>query len=159
MKKSEYTRSTVECRYDELKPVFRNNVRLYAEDYKLGDVENEVLHCFETTNLKKGFLGRVKTNYTEICFTKRFLFWIIVKDKDDEGVGAAQWADIVEVREWADTEMGQVLEESGVELFGFLYRASRRCTWFIGIGKDDAGNKCASLLKEFIKKDLTIQQI
>jgi hypothetical protein len=72
MKKSEYTRSTKDCRYDELKPLIRSEVRAYAEEYKLGDVENEILYCFETTNQKKGFLGRVKTNYTEICITKRF---------------------------------------------------------------------------------------
>jgi hypothetical protein len=128
-------------------------VKVYAEEYKLGDVENEVLYCFETTNQKKGFLGRVKTNYTEICITKRFLFWVIADDKDKPGVGAAQWVDIEDVREWADSEMGKLFEESGVELFGFLYRASRRGTWFIGLGNDDAGRKCTAMLKEMVKEN------
>ena len=153
MKKSDYTRSTVECRYDELKPVFRREVKKYAEENKLGDVENEVLHCFETTNHKKGFLGRVKTSYTEICITKRFLFWNIVADKDEEGVGKAQWSDVLEVRSWEESELGKLVEGSGVEMFGFLFRASRRGTWFIGLGNDDAGRKCTALLKEMIKKD------
>ena len=153
MKKSDYTRSTAECRYDELKPVFRNNIRTFAEEYKLGDVEKEILHCFETTNLKKGFLGKIKTNYTEICLTKKFLFFGIFTDKEEPGVGAAQWSDISEIRDWKDSEMGQLFEESGVEAFGFLYRSSRRGTWFIGLGNDDAGRKCAALMKDMIKKD------
>lgn len=153
MKKSDYTRSTIECRYDELKPLFRREVKKYAEENKLGDVENEVLHCFETTNLKKGFLGRVKTSYTEICITKRFLFWNIVTDKDEEGVGKAKWSDILEVRSMEESELGKLVEESGVEMFGFLFRASRRGTWFIGLGNDDSGRKCTALLKEMIKKE------
>jgi hypothetical protein len=48
--------------------------------------------------------------------------------------------------------MGKLFEESGVEMFGFLYRASRRGTWFIGLGNDDAGRKCSALLKEMVKE-------
>jgi hypothetical protein len=153
MKKSEYTRSTAECRYDEMKPAFIKSIRAYTDEYKLGNVENEILNCFETTNLKKGFLGKVKTNYTEICITKKFLFWGIYTDKDEEGVGAAQWTDISEVREWKDSEMGKLIDESGVEMFGFLYRASRRGTWFIGLGNDDAGRKCTALFKVIVGKN------
>ncbi len=151
MKKSEYTRSTIERRFDEMKPTFRNNIRTFAEEYKLGDVESEILHCFETTNKKKGFLGRVKTDFTEICITKRYLFFGIFTDKAEEGVGVAQWIDIAEVREWKDSELGTIFEETGVEMFGFLFRSSRRSTWYIALGNDDAGRKCTLLMKEMIK--------
>ncbi len=153
MKKSDYTRSTLERRFDEMKPTFRNNIRAFAEEYKLGDVENDILHCFETTNKKKGFLGRIKTDYTEICITKRYLFFGIFTDKVKERVGVAEWKDIIEVREWKDSELGKLIEETGVELFGFLFRASRRSTWYMGLGNDDAGSKCTSVMKEMANKD------
>jgi hypothetical protein len=152
MKKSEYTRSTRVCRYDEMKPAFRNSIRVYAEEYKLGDVESEILNCFETTNLKKGFLGKIKTSFTEICITKKYLFFGIFTEKDEKGVGAAAWSDISEIREWKDSEMGKLIDESGVEMFGFLYRSSRRGTWFIGLGNDDAGKKCTLIMKNMLIK-------
>ena len=153
MKKSEYTRSTLERRLDEMKPSFRNNIRAFAEEYKLGDVENDILHCFETTNKKKGFLGRIKTDYTEICITKRYLFFGIFTDKVEEGVGVAEWKDIIEVREWKDSELGSLIEETGVEMFGFLFRSSRRSTWYVALGNDDAGRKCTAIFKEMVKKE------
>ncbi|MDD5361899.1 MAG: hypothetical protein PHN88_07180 [Ignavibacteria bacterium] len=153
MKKSEYTRSTVERRYDEMKPAFIKIITKYAEEHKLGNIENEILNCFETANLKKGFFGKIKTNYTEICITKRFLFWGVFTDKDEQGVGAAQWTDISEVREWKDSDMSNLIEESGVEMLGFLYRASSRGTWFIGLGNDDAGRKCTALFKVIAAKN------
>ena len=153
MKKSEYTRSTLERRFDEMKPTFRNNIRIFAEEYKLGDVESEILHCFETTNQKKGFLGRVKTDYTEICITKTYLFFGIFTDKVKEGVGVAEWKDIIEVREWKDSELGSLIEETGVEMFGFLFRSSHRSTWYVALGNDDEGRKCIALMKEMAKKE------
>ncbi|MCX6157984.1 MAG: hypothetical protein NTY74_08420 [Ignavibacteriae bacterium] len=157
MKKSEYIRSTLECRFDEMKPSFRNNVRAFAEEYKLGDVENEIINCFETTNRKKGFLGRIKTDYTEICITKGYLFWGTFTDKAEDGIGAAEWKDMIEVREWKDSELGKLIEESGVEMFGFLFRASHRGTWYIALGNDDAGRKCTSVMKEMANKDVTLK--
>jgi hypothetical protein len=136
-----------------MKPTFRNNIRAFAVEYKLGDVEREILNCFETTNQKKGFLGRVKTDYTEICITKNYLFFGTFTDKIEEGVGAALWKDVAEVREWKDSELGSLIEETGVEMFGFLFRSSRRSTWYISLGNDDAGKKCCSLFKEMIKEN------
>ena len=150
MKKSNYTRSTVECRYDELKPAFKKNLKIFAELHKLGDVEREVVQCFTTTNLKKGFLGRMKTSYTVICMTKRFLFFKILTDKEEPGMGAAQWIDISEIHDWEETEMGRMYNDSGIEAFGFLYLSSHRSRWYIGLGRDDAGKKCSTLMKDMI---------
>jgi hypothetical protein len=97
----------------------------------------------------------VKTDYTEICITKRYLFFGIFTDKVEEGVGAALWKDVAEVREWKDSELGKLIEETGVELFGFLFRSSRRGTWYIALGDDDAGRKCTAIMKEMVKKEET----
>ena len=152
MKKSDYTRSTVEKRFSEMNPVFRSNIRTFADEYKLGNVEMEVLYCFETTNNKKGFLGRVKTDYTEICITKTYLFFGTFTDKVEAGVGAAQWKDVAEVREWKDSKLGSMIEETGIEMFGFLFRSSRRSTWYVALGNDEAGRKCTAIMKDMITK-------
>jgi hypothetical protein len=151
MKKSDFTRSTVECGFSSLRPKFIEYMRKYIEEHKLENIEKEVLHCFQTTNLKKGFLGKIKTSYTDICITTRFLFWAIIDEKET-GVAAAQWSDISEIWDWEATESGKMIEDSGVELFGFIYLWSKRGRWFIGLGNDIAGKKCRELLKEAIGK-------
>ena len=153
MKKSDYTRSTAEWPFPDLHRKFHKYLKEYAGTHNLENIEHEVLRCFITTNSKKGFFGRIKTNFTVICLTKRFLFWGIIEDEKETGIGAARWEDISEIRDWEKTEMGKFVEESGVELHGFMYMASHRSTWFIGLGKDDAGSKCRDALKEMIKKE------
>lgn len=152
MKKSDYTRSTIECDFAEVKPKFTADLKKYAEINNLGEIEKEGRFCFETTNSKKGFLGRIKTNYTVICITKRFLFWAIIDDKKDSGMAAAQWSDISEIWDWEETEMGKLYQDQGVELFGFIYLWSKRSRWFIGIDKSEAGQKCRAIMKKLIEK-------
>ncbi len=152
MKKSDYTRSTKECRFSDFKSGFKQAVKKYSEEHKLGDIEKEILHCFETTNNKKVFLGRIKTSYTEICITKRFLFWNVVKDETDIGTAGAQWNDISEIFDWETSEMGKMCEDHGVNIFGFIYLSSHRSSWFIGLSDDVAGKSCRKLLKEMIIK-------
>jgi len=153
MKKSDYTRSTAEWTYADLNPKFHIYIRKYSEVNGLENIENEVLQCFVTTNFKKGFLGRVKTNYTVICITNRFLFWGIIEDDKETGIGGAKWEEISEIRDWETSEMGKLVADSGVDIFGFIYKASRRSSWFIGLGKDNAGDKCRRAMKEMLKKE------
>jgi len=150
MKKSDYARSTMECKFDALKPAFINELKTFATKHKLGSVENEVINCFETMNIKKGFLGRKQTSYTQICVTKEFLFWDVITDKYKPGVAAAKWTDISEIWNWEETEFGKMIEDHGLEIFGFTYLASERGRWFIGLGNDAAGAKCSQIIKSMI---------
>jgi hypothetical protein len=152
MKKSNVTRSTAECSFDELNPKFIEYLKSYCETNKLDNIEKEVLHCFVTTNLEKGFFGGDKTSYTIICITKRFLFWGIIFDKKDTGIAAAQWNEISEIHDWETSESGKLVEDHGIEIFGFIYMWSRRSSWFIGLGDDDAGKRCRRILKDTIPK-------
>lgn len=148
MKKSPYTRSTVETRFHDLHPKFVGYLRSYAELYKLGEIEQDVRNCFVTTNKKKGLLGGTHTDCTVVCMTGRFLFWGIISDKKETGVAAAQWSEISEIRDWNNSAMGAVMEDQGVELLGFIYQASKRASWFIGLDNGSAGMKCRTLLQE-----------
>lgn len=152
MKSSGFTRSTAECSFSEFPPVFIRSVKTFEEMYHVGDLESEVLGCFLTTNHKKGFLGKVTTSQTVICMTKRFLLWGIYKDEKDEGVAAAQWSEVSDIWDWETSEGGQLFEDHGVEVFGFQCLNSRRSRAFIGLGNDEAGSRCRTLMKEMIKK-------
>ena len=150
MKKSPYTRSTAEIRFQDLHPKFIGYLRSYAELHKLGEIEQDVRSCFVTTNRKKGLLGGVQTDFTVVCMTGRFLFWGIISDKKETGVAAAQWSEISEIRDWKDSSMGAVMEDQGVEILGFIYQDSKRGFWFIGLDNEPAGMKCRALLQEMI---------
>ncbi|MCU0372757.1 MAG: hypothetical protein MUE56_05895 [Ignavibacteria bacterium] len=152
MKKSNFTRSTAERTFADLPQKFHKYLKKYTEIHKIENSDNEVLQCFVTTNLKKRFLGRVKTTYTVICITKQFLFWGIIDDNKDTGIAGAKWEELSEIRDWENSEMGRIVEDSGVEIFGFIYRSSRRSTWFLGLGKDNAGDNCRAVLKEVLIK-------
>lgn len=153
MKKSDFTRSTRECTMSEFKPSFLQCMAKYIEENNIENIENEVEACFETTNLKKGFLGRIKTSHTEICITQRFLFWDIVENKSNSNIAGAQWTELSEIKDWENTEMGKMIEDCGLEIFGFIYRWSRRSTWFIGIDRSEAGMRCRALIKDKIVKN------
>ncbi len=148
MKKSEYTRITTECRYEDFKAVFIQSIKDYANEYKLGDLESEVLACFETTNSKKGFLGGTKITYTDICLTKRFLIWNTMKNDNDKGVGAARWTDIIEIWDWEETESNKIMPDCGLEIFGSLMMSSHRSRWFMAMTNEGPGYDCRKLIRE-----------
>ena len=152
MKKSEFTRLTHECSLAELQPKFNHYLTEYLNTNRLKLVDNEVRYCFETTNTKKGFFGKTLINYTNICISNDFLFWGIISDKKESGIAAAKWSDISEIWNWADTEKGKYFEDSGIELYGFIFQWSHKTKWFIGLGNDEAGKRCIQIMSSIIKK-------
>lgn len=152
MKPNTYTRSTVECRLADLRPGFIQSLKPYAEEHQIKDVESEVLYCFETTNQKKGFFGKIKTSYFNIIIAKTFLFWNHLKDGNDTGMAGAKWSDIAEITDWETSEMNKIEPDHGVEIYGFIHAWSHRSKWFIGLGADTNGDHCRKLLRERIEK-------
>jgi hypothetical protein len=150
MKKSDYSRSTIKCKFEDFKPKFIQYFKNYINLHKLGEIEKEVLHCFETTNIRKGFLGKTQTSYLEIFLTKRFLIWGVIFDKKETGIAAAQWNEISEIQDWETSQFGKMIEDHGLEMFGFIYQSSERGKWFIGLGNDEAGRECRKIMKELI---------
>ncbi len=148
MKQSRYTRKTTECNFEQLHPKFIQYFNTYLEINKLGGIKQDVRHCFITQNEKRTLFGSIKITYTILCLTTGYLFWSIIDPKKEGWVSAAKWEEITQVTDWEDSEMGKVMFDHGVELFGFILFASRRSRWFIGLGPDESGNRCRTLLKE-----------
>ena len=153
MRKSDYIRSTAACKFENLKPKFIQYLKAYTQKHKLENIEKEVPQCFEVTNIKTGFLGKEEISYTGICVTKRFLFWGVTFDKKETAVAASQWNEISEIMDYETSEFAKMIEDHGLRFSGFVYQSGESGGWFIGLGEDDAGNKCRKLMKEMINKE------
>lgn len=148
MKKSDYTRKTRRCKFNELRPEFVAAVRQFAEDNKLDGIEGSILHCFETASEKQGFLGKRLTQYTDMAITPEWLFWGVSGDKQKAVLGGAKLKDMVEIIDYEKDPMSGIVEDHGLRITGFLYQASRRSTWFIGLGDDAAGGEFRQELRK-----------
>ena len=150
--KNIFTRTTTEKKFEDLNPSFIRNFRKSCETHNLGDIEKDVLRCFETRNEKKGFLGQLKISHTVICATQKMLFWDIIKEKKDTDIAIALFSEIQEVKDYETGEAAKIYQDHGLEFFGFIYKWSRRSSWFIGLGNDTDGEQCRIFLKDLIRK-------
>ncbi len=79
------------------------------------------------------------------------MFWNSIIIEHDISTVAAQWIDISEISNWKTSEMVKALiEDYGLEIFGFLHYANHRSSWFIGLGEDHAGKNCRDTLRSIL---------
>jgi hypothetical protein len=138
---SEWERSTRECSFADLAAA--DAIRAYAEERGLGDLEHDALIVCETTSkrTKKGLLRRAKTQQTGIVVTPRFLVWAASDEGEPAAVVAAK-LDEIEIKEFRS----DLVEDSGLEVFGFLYGSSERAQAFIGLGSESAAQRLREVL-------------
>ncbi len=80
---SDYTRSTIECSVNQLRPELRRAIVEYFQKNTLGEVETETLLCCETVSEKKepGWLASLLGDqmeppiYTAVLLTSTNLVW------------------------------------------------------------------------------------
>ena len=75
---NEYTRSTHEGTFDDIRPELLSAIRKHMETYQLGDVESSLLIYCETssTRQKTGlFANRNGTAITGMLVTPKLLVW------------------------------------------------------------------------------------
>lgn len=147
---SEYQRTTRECSMSDLHPELVRAIREYARKRQLGDVESEVLICCETTSerQKKGLLNRLfgdpdAVHHTAMLLTPRLLIWGTTGEKRGTSIISARLSDI-EVRDYDSS----VIEDSGLDVFGFLNQSPERVQAFIGLGREQAAERFGRALKE-----------
>lgn len=146
----EYQRTTRECSVAELRPELAKAIREYAVKHDLGDVEAELIICCETTSerLKKGLLSRLfgdpdALHHTAMLLTPGLLIWGTTGDRRGTSIVSARLADI-EVRDYDSS----LIEDSGLDIFGFLNQSSERVHAFIGLGEGEAAERFRRALKE-----------
>lgn len=154
MKVPEYLRSTKQCRFDDLRPEFIAPIRKFIEENELGDVERNIINCYQTTSDTKSLFGTVLHQFTDMVITPEFLFWGVSGDKVKATQGCARLKDIAEIIDYEKSPLMQLHEDHGVQLSGFLYHcmdSSHRVTWFMGLGDDDAGKDFRAGLRNAVK--------
>ena len=162
MKKSEWKRTTRECSFSGLRPELVAAIRQYVEKHDLPNIESEVLACCETTSERKkaGLAERLaggadKVQYTGVVVTPSWLIWAASGDKTGISVASARLTDITEVKDYEDTTFHELIEDNGLQIYGFTYGSSERRVWFMGLGQEYAAQRFRDVLREAIQNRRT----
>ncbi len=141
---SDYTRSTRECTFDQLRPELQAALRARAEQKALGDSAATASIVGETTSEKKesGLMGKLRggasIQYTAMILTPKWLVWVATNDTGE--AGGVMWAKLTDitVTDYAASPNYRLVPDSGVEVFGLLAEFPERARAFIGLGNETA---------------------
>ena len=146
----ENKRATRACSFSEFPPEIVAAIGKYAEKHQLGNIEAGALTYAETVSekMKQGFFSKIfgPPDYavkTCMIITPERLLWATLSAKNQTAVLAARLAD-VEIRDFSSS----LVEDSGIEVFGFINEFSERVTAFIGLGEDAAAEAFRRVLKQ-----------
>jgi len=120
---SDYNRTTRECSVNQLRPELFLAVRNHFQEHKLGDLETEILLCYETTSRKKdtNWLvsllddGSDTTIYMAVLFTSEWLIWVRSGDKSGVQLSSADLKQIA-VRIYISV----LARDAGLEISGHI---------------------------------------
>jgi len=135
----EYNRNTRECSFSDLRPELAEAIKRYTAKYELGRPEVDAIACCETASerIKKGLFGKGgEIQYTGVVLTPKLLIWALTAGRSDPIVTSASLRD-VEVKEYKSN----LIEDSGVDIFGFLTGSAERSSAFIGLSQNDSGQR------------------
>jgi len=120
---SDYNRTTRECSVNQLHSELFLAVRNHFQEHKLGDLETDILLCYETTSTKKDSNPLVSwlndgldtTVHMGILFTSERLIW--VRSGDKSGVLLSS-ADIKQIAARVYTSL--LTRDAGLEIAGHI---------------------------------------
>jgi hypothetical protein len=139
MKKPNLTRSTHRCTYDDLQNEFRQAVRDFIENRKLGDTKGMTMHCFETTtDLSSRLWGNLQ-QYTDLILTPSWFFWGLSGHQVDTSEGCARIRDITGTIDFENRPAPDCIIVHGINISGFTYDEKRIESWCLNIAEDEAG--------------------
>jgi len=146
----DYMRSTRECAFGQLRPELVQAIRDYLQKHELGTIEADISICCETMSekKKKGFLRTLlgdnsdAIHYTGMLVTPGWLIWATWGAKSGVVIMAARLEDI-QVTDFAS----QLINDTGLEVFGFLSGFAERVSAFIGLGPEPAAERFSATVK------------
>ena len=120
---SDYNRTTRECPVSKLRPELFLAVRNYFYEHKLGDLETEILLCYETTSTKKSTNklmawlndGLDTTVHMAVLFTSEWLIWVRSGDRSGVQLSSAELKQLV-VRVYVSL----LARDAGLEIAGHI---------------------------------------
>ena len=146
----DYMRSTRECAFGQLRPELVQAIRDYLQKHELGTIEADILICCETTSekTKRGFFRNLvgvdsdPIHYTGMLVTPGWLIWATCEAQFGVVVMAARLQDI-QVMDGTT----QLINDTGLEVFGFLSGFADRVSAFIGLGPEPVAERFSATVK------------
>ncbi|MFZ1323464.1 MAG: hypothetical protein WAT71_18080 [Ignavibacteria bacterium] len=146
----EYKRSTREANISNLNPNAAEFLKSHSEKYELGNVENSVLYCCETTSvkeIKKLFKTQTETTVCSIILTPQFLIWATFINDETPVVMSARIKDI-QIQDYEKSEFYKLIQDSGINVKGIYTDIANPGNTFIGLGSEQAAVNFRNKLKE-----------
>jgi len=150
----DYTRTTRECAFEQLRPELVAAIREHVEKHNLGNAEAEALVCCETTSQRRkkpGLISRAlggdpdKVHYTAAIVTPRLLIWGTSGEKRGTAVLSVRLSE-AEARDYASGPFAKMVADSGIDVTGMPSGGLERVTGFIGLGEGLAAERFKEIL-------------
>jgi len=153
-----YSRSTRECKFEDLKTQFLHHLGTYNQRRMIDDIKEDVLFCFQTISHKNRLFFSPEVEFSFVCITKKYLYWGTT-DLTETYISAAKWIEIEEICDWKNSIVAEFSRDYGVMALGLTNLNGYKGQWFIALSDDVVGNKCIQLLKEFVQPIQKIEEI
>lgn len=150
----DYSRTTRECRWDDLHPRLRQAIVAHIEKFELPALHEDIVLCSETYNKKskKRLMGGAQDpdqeHYVAAFFTPGWFVWARFGERSGDTVLSARLADI-EARDYAYAHM---IEDSGLHISGRWGGGTELSEIFLGLGTEAAASNFAASLKRAIEE-------
>ena len=147
------TRTTRICTFDQMKPELRNALRMHLAQYRLTEIESDILMCCETksTRQKKGIFGGTEQTESAVLLTPRWLAWVDSTNRDSAAAGSAELKKI-NVRGYESSALYDVYPDTGLNVTGQYTDVNKTGMTFIAIGNEPDGKKFRETLQDAIAK-------
>jgi hypothetical protein len=147
----DYNRTTRACAFRELPAEIGAAFAAYAEKNEIENLEAAVTLCVETAaeKIEKGFFARLfgpgaaYAVRTAMLLTPERLLWCTLDAHGRAVVSAARWREI-EVTDFSSN----LVEDAGLDVFGFVDGSSERVQVFLGLGAEPAAEEFRRLAKQ-----------
>lgn len=128
-------------------------IRAHGAKYGLADLESDILMCCETISVrqKKGFFGGIKTTFSAVYVTPKWLVWADSTNQNDAGVGTAQLKHI-DVRDYRTTASYTIMPDQGLNITGRYTDKNKTGMTFIVLDAEADGQKFSHVLEEALSK-------
>jgi hypothetical protein len=128
-------------------------IRAYGGQYRLDDIESDILMCCETISIrqKKGFFRRIKTTLSAVYVTPKWLVWADSSGGSDVVAGTAQLSQI-NVRDYQTTAQYAITPDQGLNITGRYTDKNKTGITFIVLDSETDGQKFREVLKHALRR-------
>lgn len=141
------------CTLETLDEKLRAAIHAHEREYRLEDIESDILMCCETITLhqKKGFFGGIQTTLSAVYVTPKWLVWVDSTGRNDAVVSATQ-LQYIDVWDYQTTTNDRIIPEQGLSITGRYTDKNKTGMTFIALDSNVDGHKFRQMLEEALSK-------